>query len=147
MATTAVNIQVASVPSNRSNNNVWAVYVTGDEQNTTFCRNAFTAMKFCYILKERTGHYIAQESINILSKEIARIKALRQTAEEKAKAEAIQEKVEEFCEEHSVDNVLAKAEEEKKARARSKAKAAEPKAEKPKAQRKPRTKKAKEVAE
>ena len=143
MATTSF-IQVASVPSNKSNNNVWAVYVKGDEQNTTYCRNCFTAMKFCYILKARTGAYIEQESINALSKEIARVKALRQTAEEKAKAEAIQEKVEEFCEEHSVDNVLAKADEEKKARARRKA---EPKADKPKAQRKPRTKKAKEVAE
>ena len=124
--TTTANIQVASVPSNKSNNNVWAVFVQGQEENKTFCRNAWTAMKFCFILKERTGLYIAQESITALSQEIARIKALRQTAEQKAQADAIQEKVEEFCEDHSVDVVLASSEEEK-AQAKRKARARESK--------------------
>lgn len=141
--TTTATIQVASVPSNKSNNNVWAVFIQGQEENKTFCRNAWTAMKFCFILKERTGLYIAQESITALSQEIARIKALRQTAEQKAQADAIQEKVEEFCEEHSVDTVLARTEEEKataKRKARAKAKA-EGQASAPKRSRKPSAKK------
>lgn len=104
-------IIVSVVKSNQSDNNVWAVAITGDEQPSAHCKSAYKAMRFMFLLKKQTGLYIADASLSMLSQEIARVKA--------AKAEAGKEKIaevtEEFIETHSVDAVLA-SEPEKKAK-------------------------------
>ena len=128
MATTN-SIFVSSVRSNKSENNVWAVYVQGQEENKSYCKSAYKAMRYAFYLKKLTGCRIADNSLAILSMEIKRIKEAALTAEQKAAKEHVDEAVEQFVEEHSVDNVLAKDEE------------------KPKKQRKSRSKKQVKVAE
>ena len=123
------SILVSSVRSNKSENNVWAVYVQGQEENKSYCKSPYKAMRFAFYLKKVTGCRIADNSLALLSLEIKRIKEASMTAEQKAAKEHIDEVVEQFVEEHSVDNVLAKADE-------AKAKA--------KGKRKPSAKKAKE---
>ena len=106
------------VKSNKSDNNVWAVAITGDEQPSAHCKSAYKAMRFMFLLKKQTGLYIADESLAQLSAEIARVKA--------AKAEAGKEKIaevtEEFIETHAVDNVLALEPEKKSAKRKPRAK-------------------------
>lgn len=63
------------VKSNRSDNNVWAVSITGDEQPSAHCKTAYKAMRFMFLLKKQTGLYIAAESLAQLSAEIAFRKA------------------------------------------------------------------------
>ena len=123
------SILVSSVRSNKSENNVWAVYVQGQEEQKSYCKSPYKAMRFAFYLKKVTGCRIADNSLALLSLEIKRIKEAAMTAEQKAAKEHINEVVEQFVEEHSVDNVLAKADE-------AKAKA--------KGKRKPSAKKAKE---
>ena len=123
------SILVSSVRSNKSENNVWAVYVQGQEENKSYCKSPYKAMRFAFYLKKVTGCRIADNSLALLSLEIKRQKEAAMTAEQKAAKEHIDEVVEQFVEEHSVDNVLAKADE-------AKAKA--------KGKRKPSAKKAKE---
>ena len=106
-------IIVSVVKSNKSENNVWAVGITGEEQEQAYCKSAFKAMRFAFLLKKQTGFRIEDASLKALSEEIAKLKA-----EEAAKAEQPEE--------------LEPQQE-----------AEEPKAEEPKKkQRKPRTKKA-----
>jgi hypothetical protein len=123
------SILVSSVRSNKSENNVWAVYVQGQEEQKSYCKSPYKAMRFAFYLKKVTGCRIADNSLALLSLEIKRQKEASMTAEQKAAKEHIDEVVEQFVEEHSVDNVLAKADE-------AKAKA--------KGKRKPSAKKAKE---
>ena len=123
------SILVSSVRSNKSENNVWAVYVQGQEEQKSYCKSPYKAMRFAFYLKKVTGCRIADNSLALLSLEIKRQKEAAMTAEQKAAKEHIDEVVEQFVEEHSVDNVLAKADE-------AKAKA--------KGKRKPSAKKAKE---
>jgi|GEM_PF-606378 len=129
MATTN-SILVSSVRSNKSENNVWAVYVQGQEENKSYCKSAYKAMRYAFYLKKLTGCRIADNSLAILSMEIKRIKEAALTAEQKAAKEHLDEAVEQFVEEHSVDNVLAKAEEEKKQKAAKKRKPSARKAKK-----------------
>ena len=63
------------VKSNNSDNNVWAVSITGDEQPSAHCKTAYKAMRFMFLLKKQTGLYIADESLAQLSAEIAFRKA------------------------------------------------------------------------
>lgn len=63
------------VKSNNSDNNVWAVSITGDEQPSAYCKTAYKAMRFMFLLKKQTGLYIAAESLVQLSAEIAFRKA------------------------------------------------------------------------
>ena len=63
------------VKSNNSDNNVWAVSITGDEQPSAHCKTAYKAMRFMFLLKKQTGLYIAAESLVQLSAEIAYRKA------------------------------------------------------------------------
>ena len=116
-------IIVSAQKSNKSENTVWAVAITGEENPQAYCKSAYKAMRFAFMLKKQTGLNISDNCLSRLSQEIAGQKA--------AKAAEIQEKVEEFCEEHSVDKVLALQ--------------PEPKAEQPKKQRKPRAKKSAQV--
>ena len=128
------NVIIVSVEkSNKSENNVWAIAITGEEQKQAYCKSAYKAMKFAFMLKKRTGFYIEELSLKSLSDEIARQKAAKAAAE--AGKEKIAEMADDFIESHSVDAVLAEPE------------AAEPAEEaKPKKQRKPRTKKVQPAA-
>ena len=125
-------IIVTIVKSNNSENNVWAVAVTGEEQPQGYCKSAYKAMRFAFLLKKRTGLNIDDQSLKSLSKQIAEVKAMKAEAEAKAGKEKIAEVAQEFVESHSVDAVLAQQPEEEE----------QPK---PK-QRKPRAKKNQEVA-
>lgn len=119
-------IFVSIVKSNKSDNKVWTVAVTGEEKSTAFCKSAYKAMRFAFLLKKRTGGFISKKSISLLSEGIKEEKA--------AKAAAVQEAAQEIAESHSVDNILAQPEE---------VKAEEPK----KKERKPRAKKNAEAAQ
>lgn len=119
-------IIVSIVESNNSENNVWAVAITGEEQPQGYCKSAYKAMRFAFLLKKQTGINIDDKSLKSLSQQIAEIKAQKAEAEAKAGQEKIAEVTEEFIESHSVDAVLAQQPEQE---------------EKPKKQRKPRTKK------
>ena len=68
-------IIVSVVKSNKSENNVWAVGITGEEQEQAYCKSAYKAMKFAFLLKKQTGFYIEDDSLKMLSEEIARQKA------------------------------------------------------------------------
>lgn len=74
-------IIVSVVKSNKSDNNVWAVAITGDEQPSAYCKSAYKAMRFMFFLKKQTGLYIADDSLAQLLAEIALQKA-EQAAED-----------------------------------------------------------------
>ena len=87
-------IIVSVVKSNKSENNVWAVGITGEEQEQAYCKSAWKAMKFAFLLKKQTGFYIEDNSIKMLSEEIARQKAANaaeQPAEQEVQPEAEQQ--------------------------------------------------------
>jgi hypothetical protein len=111
------------------------VSVTGEEQPQGYCKSAYKAMRFAFLLKKRTGLNIDDQSLKSLSKQIAEVKAMKAEAEAKAGKEKIAEVTQEFVESHSVDAVLAQQPEQQ-------AEAEQPK---PKKQRKPRSKKSAEV--
>jgi outer membrane biosynthesis protein TonB len=107
-------IIVSIVKSNKSENNVWAVGITGEEQEQAYCKSAYKAMRFAFLLKKQTSFYIEDDSLKMLSEEIARQKAEAAAAEGEQPAGAPAEEPQEV----------------------------QPEAEaKPKKQRKPRTKK------
>lgn len=93
-------IIVSNVKSNKSDNMVWMVSITGQHYAKAHCKSAFSAMKFAFLLKARTGLDISDNCLCRLSHEIAKQKA--------ARAAEAKEKMEAFAEEHSVDTVLAK---------------------------------------
>ena len=126
--TTNNSILVANVRSNKSENMVWAVYAQGNEQATAYCKSPYKAMLMAFLLKKQTGLYISDICLTRLSLEIKRLKELKEAAaltpEQMEGKERIDAAVEQFVEEHSVNNVLAKADEEKaKAKGKSKRKA------------------------
>ena len=87
-------IIVSVVKSNKSENNVWAVGITGEEQEQAYCKSAWKAMKFAFLLKKQTGFYIEDDSLKMLSEEIARQKAANaaeQPAEQEVQSEAEQQ--------------------------------------------------------
>ena len=150
--TTNNSILVSSVRSNKSQNNVWAVYVQGQEENKSYCKSPYKAMRYAFFLKKQTGCRIADNSLALLSLEIKLSKEAAMTPEQKEAKKHVDEVVEQIAEEHSVNNVLTKADEAKRKRRSKKSEAApaeaEPAKTKAKRQRKPSTKKAKkEVAE
>ena len=125
--TTNNSILVNNVRSNKSNNMVWAVYAQGKEQQTCYCKSPYAAMKMAFLLKKQTGLYISDICLARLSLEIRKLKEAAMSPEQVAAKEHVDELVEEFIEEHSVDNVLVKADEEK-AKAKGKRKSSKPKA-------------------
>jgi len=133
--TTNNSILVSCVRSNKSDNNVWAVSIQGEEQVKSYCTSPYKAMKYAFLLKKQTGFYINDICLTQLSLEIKRLKELKEAAaltpEQKEGKVRFDEAVEQFVEEHSVNNVLAKADEEAKAKGKGKRKAAEPMAKKP----------------
>jgi len=87
-------IIVSVVKSNKSENNVWAVGITGEEQEQAYCKSAYKAMRFAFLLKKQTGFYIEDDSLKMLSEEIARQKAANaaeQPAEQEVQSEAEQQ--------------------------------------------------------
>lgn len=140
--TTNNSILVANVRSNKSENMVWAVYAQGNEHATAYCKSPLMAMRMAFLLKKQTGLYISDICLARLSLEIRKLKEATMSPEQVAAKEHVDELVEEFIEEHSVDKVFAKADEEK-AKAKGKRKAAEPKVKK---QRKASSKKTEKVA-
>lgn len=106
-------IIVSAQKSNKSENTVWAVAITGEEQPQAFCKSAYKAMRFAFLLKKRTGLNISDNCLSRLSKEVAERKA--------AMAAKVQEKIEDFAESHSVDNVLAMKPEPKEEQPKKKA--------------------------
>ena len=111
--TTNNSILVTNVRSNKSENMVWAVYAQGNEQAKAYCKNPLMAMRMAFLLKKRTGLYISDICLSRLSLEIRKLKEAAMSPEQVAAKEHVDELVEGFIEEHSVDKVLAKADEEK----------------------------------
>ena len=103
-------IIISIVKSNNSENNVWAVAITGEEKPEGYCKSAYKAMRFAFLLKKRTGVMIDDASLKNLSECIAEQKAKQAEVGQEKLAEVTQE----FVESHSVDAVLAQ--EPKKAR-------------------------------
>ena len=83
-----MNTLVAVHKPTKNTNNVWLVYIPGQNEGRQFCKSAFSAMKYMFILKARTGANISDNCLQRLSFEIARIKAAG-----KAKIEAIAEEI------------------------------------------------------
>ena len=101
-------IIVTEVKSNKSENNVWMVAITGEEQGQAYCKSPYKAMRFAFLLKKQTGVRIEDGSLHMLSEEIARQKAAaaaEQPAEQEVQPEAEQQ-----------PEAKAKAKKEKKAR-------------------------------
>ncbi len=76
--------------SNKSENNVWSVAITGEEQKQAYCKSAYKAMRFAFMLKKQTGFYISDDSLKSLSEEIAKEKAAKEAAESEKQAEQAQ---------------------------------------------------------
>ena len=76
-------IIVTVVKSNKSENNVWMVAITGEEQGQAYCKSAYKAMRFAFKLKKQTGFYIEDASLKALSAEIALLKAAAEAEAEK----------------------------------------------------------------
>ena len=68
-------IIITVVKSNKSENNVWMVAITGEEQGQAYCKSAYKAMRFALKLKKQTGFRIEDASLKALSEEIAQLKA------------------------------------------------------------------------
>ena len=82
-------IIVTEVKSNKSENNVWMVAITGEEQGQAYCKSPYKAMRFAFLLKKQTGVHIEDASLKALSAEIAKEKVA--SAESEAEKPAEQE--------------------------------------------------------
>ena len=106
--TTMNQILVESVQSNKSNNRVWAVYVQGNEQEKSYCKSPYKAMRYAFFLKKQTGAFIESTSLALLSLVIREAKA---TVKPDAEVQ-----------EHSVDEAVAeekpKAKKQRKSRSK-----------------------------
>ena len=66
----------------RENNKIWSVGIEGEEQPQAFCKSAYKAMRFCFLLKKRTeGASISEDCLILLSAEIKEEKAALANAE------------------------------------------------------------------
>ena len=83
-------IIITVVKSNKSENNVWMVAITGEEQGQAYCKSPYKAMRFAFMLKKQTGFSIEDASLKALSEEIAKQKAAAAEAAESAEHEAQQ---------------------------------------------------------
>ena len=80
-------IIVTVVKSNKSENNVWMVAITGEEQGQAYCKSPYKAMRFAFMLKKQTGFRIEDASLKALSEEIAKVKAASAESESEKPAE------------------------------------------------------------
>ena len=124
-------IVVNQAQSNKSENMVWVVSIEGQDDSRQYCKSARAAMKYMFLLKSRTGLYIAKEGLQMLSAEIAKQKAPANESSVNARisnAECsgaktivknpegvakIQEAAEAIAEVHDVNRILAQPKEEK----------------------------------
>ena len=93
-------ILVQQVLSNRSNAMVWAVYVQSKEQEQfkNYCKSAYTAMRYAFMLKAQTKTAISLNCLDRLSHQIR--------MEQRANAEKIQVIAQELADKYSVNKVL-----------------------------------------
>lgn len=77
------------VKSNKSENQVWYVHVTGTDNPELqgYCKNAYKAMRFAFILKQRAQCRIDDESLQQLMLVHALTKACAEKDEEQQTAE------------------------------------------------------------
>lgn len=56
------------VQSNQSNNQVWHVHVTNTDNPELqgYCKTAFSAMRLAFIIKQRSGFYISDSTLQLL---------------------------------------------------------------------------------
>jgi len=97
----ARTIIASTVKSSRSNNMVWAVQIIGINGTFAFCKSAYSAMKFMFLLKARTGLNISENILARLSHDIAMAK--------REKAHKVQENLIKIAVTHDVDNILSGA--------------------------------------
>lgn len=109
-------ISAKHVPT-KNTTNVWAVFVEGQEE-MSYCKSPYNAMKLMFLLKSKTGAMISKDSLQQLSTAIAESKAAQPTPEQVAVKEKVEAAVEEFVESHSVDAVLEKPKKARKPRTR-----------------------------
>ena len=83
-------IIVTVVKSNKSENNVWMVAITGEEQGQAYCKSPYKAMRFAFLLKKQTGFHIEDASLKALSAEIAKEKASAESEAEKPAEQEVQ---------------------------------------------------------
>ena len=111
----------------RENNKIWMVAIEGEEQPMGYCKSAYKAMRFCFLLKKQNENTnISEDCLKLLSAEIKEEKAKKAEEANQEGQERLAEVTQEFIEEHSVDAVLAQPEQ------------VTLEVEKPKRQRKPR---------
>ena len=70
------------VKSNRSESMVWQVSINNEEQGMQHCISPLKALRYAFFLKKRSGVLIAQESIDALRADIARLKVLQEKSSE-----------------------------------------------------------------
>ena len=58
--TTNNSILVSCVRSNKSDNNVWAVSVQGEEQVKSYCKSPYKAMRYAFLLKKQTPSLLSR---------------------------------------------------------------------------------------
>lgn len=73
-------ILVKTEKSNRSENNVWVV--STQSRRKKYCRNAFTALRYAFLLKKQTGRRIADEAFEFLMAGVRARKSLIQESAE-----------------------------------------------------------------
>ncbi len=68
---------VAEAATSPKGNQVWKVYVKGtqSDENVSFCISPKRAMRFAFLLKQRTGHRIDDNALAFLMAEHAKVKA------------------------------------------------------------------------
>jgi len=95
----------------RENNKIWMVAIEGEEQPKAYCKSAYKAMRFCFLLKKQSENTnISEECLKLLSAEIKEAKAKKAEEANQEGQERLAEVTQEFIEEHSVDAVLAQPE-------------------------------------
>lgn len=86
METKKTKTITAEATNSPKGNRVWKVYVQGSrsKKNASYCTSAKKAMRFAFILKQRTGLYITKEALAFLMEEHAKTKEQQTGAEASA---------------------------------------------------------------
>ncbi len=73
-------IMVSRVKSNKSEALVWEVSTSKRKKH--YCKNALSALRYCFILKAKTGRCISAYSFDMMMSAISKAKARRQSQQE-----------------------------------------------------------------
>lgn len=103
-------IIASATKSNRSENRVWTVSITGSAAQPIYCKSAYSAMRLMFLLKIKTGLTISDNCLSRLSSEIARNRA---AGAARPSVAAIAQSI---AESHAVDTVLNSEPKKKSAR-------------------------------